>query len=374
MNQTLRRLSVLMLPLAAFVLASCMTPEQARREAVSVSKIAPGNAVFDLEDEGLKLKWQANLGQISGRELTALHPTEGCVVVEASGGEMHVYGAQWGRYRSGTVLRSPLAQPPAQLGDTLFLIVVDRLVSYDIETRSVTTGYDPGFLVFTQPAVHGTALLLGGANGHLMKMPLTAKVGEVIYSLSGPIVHPPVIADETVYAAGRNAEAAAIALEDGELEWAWKPLAPSMLTSGIELLGRHVCVGDNRGFFYCLDADSGDLVNRTMLDGPVVDKPLLADDHVLALTSTPSLFCLDAGAETEIVWKYTGATRVLTVGPSAVYVLTDQDTLAAVSLETGEEMWALPVSDDWMFAGAKATTTFYVADPEGNIAAFSELE
>jgi hypothetical protein len=382
MRIALRRWTALLPLLAAVLSASCTAgraPESAAARPPSVqteaaSRLAPSNATFDLEQQGLKLLWPQELGQLTdNRRLRDIYVAGETVVVEAAGGEVHCLDSSTGVWKGTAVLVDALELPPAALGAQTLFVVHNSVYAFDMAADRLAEPYHPGFALSQPPAVRQGDVFLLGANGHVVKV-LEDGDRELLASLDAPFVAPPVFEGERLYASASGDQVIALDLSTGEPLWLWEPNRPSQLTSGVAVRGGLVFVGDDRGFLYGLNAEHAGQAWKTMFEAPVVGEPRLAGSRLLVPISKPAIVCVETEGQKAVVWRYEGASEVLTVGAETAYLLAGGPSVVAVALEDGEELWRERLPANCKVKGDPARPVLYVANTDGSIIAVAELD
>ena len=364
---------VLLCAAAALTLASCAG--QPERDGPGVgSKLSPDNHVFDVENQGLKLLWPYELGRLTGtRALRTIYIAGRFVIVEAEGGEIHCLDAQTGEWKATTVLGRQLQVPPTAIGDKLVFVVRNSIVIYDTVTRKTSRPYRPGFALTAAPLLQGSGLLLAGGDGNLARLSLTDARQQWLASLRGPIREQPIVAGGRLFAVS-PAGVLAWDLAQGTMLGTWAPQPPSKLSSGLAVVAGSLYVGDSRGLLYALDPGLPAAVWQRMLGAPVIGTPTAAGTRLLVLTSEPNLICIDAVGERKELWRVQGVVKLLTLGKDRAYTLNDDGSIAALSLETGKELWRDPLPADCTVVGSRNRPAFYIANPRGSVVGFAELD
>lgn len=378
MKIALRRWSAFIPLLTALLAASCIVPETSTTQARAPSgpsKLSPANHTFDLEKEGLKRLWPQELGQLtSNRRLQNIYCAGRLVVVEAADGELHCLDARSGTRKTVVVLRDGLRRAPTAMGNTLFFVVGTSIYAYDTASEELGEPHNPGFALFTSPQVYQDNLVLAGGNGHLALLPVSGSGQQWLASLNGPIYEQPVISGAYLFAAAAGDAVIAWDLEHNRELWRRKPDAPSKFSSGVAVHGGSVYVGDGLGFLYAFQTEYGNPTWKVLLEAPIVGRPEVAGTKLLVLTDLPSLICVELGAERQVLWSYPGARRLLTTGNGTVYVLNEDHSVAALSLDTGQELWSDPLPRDCKIAGDPDRPVLYIANSRGSIVALAELD
>jgi outer membrane protein assembly factor BamB len=361
---------------AVLLLTSCTIPldgpEDGGPVGAAISDIDPANDIFDLEEEGLKVLWRQELGQHRDDEIAHIYSTGDTVVLATAEGGVHCIDAETGTWRHGQYFAHALDHAPASIGHVLFLVNSNMLRSFDTDSRELSEPLSPMTSVSTPPVVFGDRVVLAGADGDLVLAKPQTRERSRMATLKGPILFPPVVAGEVVFAVAEDIMS--LEVPDSVL-WRWEPAEPSELSSGLAVSDDTVYVGDQRGYMYALEASLGIVKDRTMMDAPVVGQPLLAGGHLFVLTAKPSLFCMDtSGDGFKEIWCYGGPTELLSLGEEVAYVLNDDRTVAGVSLEEGKELWRHQLPENAMAIGADGRTALYVANTRGSVVALGELD
>jgi outer membrane protein assembly factor BamB len=372
MRTALRSSVAQSIPLAVLVaafLAAAMLPTSASEPQ---SRLSPDNDIFDVVPLGLKFLWRAELGRVADKRIEAVYAAGQLVVAETPEGQTHVLDAETGRWKMAKNFRRGLDRPPGSSAQTLFLVSRNYVFSLDVAANSMTDGYSPGFVVSTAPIGYGSNALLAGGNGHLaLVAPAT---GDNIWtvSLNGPIWEKPVLEDDRLFAAARDA--GCVDVLTGQELWRWEPQPPARLTTGVAVDDNLLCVGDNRGTMYALDNRFGGLRWTKALDAIPIGTPVVADGYLLVPTARPSVIAVRIADDPQISWTHEGAKTVLTVGDHKAYLLNEDNSIAAIDVQKGAELWRDPLPADCLVAGDAERPVLYVADEDGSVAAFQELD
>ncbi|MFO8007612.1 MAG: PQQ-binding-like beta-propeller repeat protein [Candidatus Brocadiia bacterium] len=336
------------------------------------SKLSPANAVFDLEQEGLKALWRAELGHIRAGRLEQIHPTGPVVVAETPEGEIHVLEAETGRWVGVQKLRYGLSCPPVAADGGLYYVHKGGLFDWDLEAGEDTRVYEPPFAVSEAPVPTDGDLILAGAEGSLARW--TPGTSKAMWRTTawGTLNGRPVLSgDKMLVSAG---EVASVAIEDGEKLWYWKPEEPGVVTTNAATDGSLVFVGDNRGHLYSVGVENGEQKGRKFLNAPLTGEIELLGDGMLVFLNTPEAVFLTVGAEPEVQWRVPGAQRLLASGGGVGYVLTEDGSVAAIALDRGEELWREPLPEGCVVAGNSEEPVFYVGNAQGTVVAFQQLD
>lgn len=369
-----RRLAfVSLLPGLAF--AACCVPA-GRPASASASALTPANHVFEVEKMGLKHLWSQELGQLTASApLVDIYCAGRYVVVAVDKGEVHCIDSVKGTWLATSVLIDAPERLPAASGEQLFLVVRDKIYTFDVPKGMLSNGYDPQFGLSAAPVVYSGDLILSGTNGYMATLPIGGLDQTHLTSLRGAIFYPPVVVGNRFYVTSTVSDTLMAWDMEGKRElWEWQAEKPSLISSSVAVGEGSAYVGDNRGFLYALTAEYGQQAWKTMLEAPIVGEPRIVDSKLLVLTDKPSLVCLQAGGDRQVLWTYPGAVRILTTSKSVAYVLNKDSSMAGVSLETGKELWYDPLPPDTKAAGDPERPVFYIANSGGSIAAFQELQ
>jgi outer membrane protein assembly factor BamB len=106
--------------------------------------------------------------------------------------------------------------------------------------------------------------------------------------------------------------------------------------------GQRVFAGAHDGSFYCLDAASGRIVWRKLVDGPFDSAPLVAGGVVYAGSGGGALYAWRA-ADGELLWSHREQAGIYTkpvLAEDALLVATDANSLVALDALSGERRWS----------------------------------
>jgi len=367
------------LVVALLLTASCAArapvsaPPAARRPSAP-SRLSPANAFFEIQDLGLKVLWRQELGQRTDAPLKGIHAAGPFVVVEAGEGEVHCLDAASGTWKATKILRGGLLRPPTAMGQSLLLVASGGLYLLDTTAGDLSAIYRPNVPLFTPPLVYGNSLILCGGEGNVEQLSLEDGSERLLLSTEGTIVEQPVISDERLFAVGQWDRLVAVDLGSGATLWEWRPARPSRLSSGAAVYRSQVFVGDDRGFLYSLMADSGVVTWHRMFAAPIVSSPRVVGSQLLVFTDRPSVFSLNLAGHVEKLWEHEGGRRLIAVGKGVVYILDEDNSIVAIELGSGKQLWREQLPPDCVVAGEGQEPVFYIADSAGSVIAVRELE
>jgi outer membrane protein assembly factor BamB len=365
--------------LAVFLMVSCQAPAApaaAPPKAVVSYALDPANPVFNLERENLKVAWRQEFGQTATGQLAHIYAGGNYLVAEGSNDQVLVYNAaDFGTYKGAAVLEGPLQFAPAVSGPKLYLATHNRIFTLDAATDTLGKGIHTGLALSVTPLIRQDSLILASSGGYVGS--LSPAAGNLDWSvcIDAPILDQPVVAGDTVYAAGQLGPAIALKLDKkGEELWRFKPKDPAKLNSGIAVYGKTCYVGDSLGTLYGLSADLGAEKWTKPLNSPVVGVPQVIGDKVLVFTNLPNVTCLSGDAGPQVLWTLPGAQRLLCSSKMLAYFLMADNSIAAVGLQDGKVAWQDAMPPDTLVAGSSTRPEFFIANPAGSIVAIAELE
>ncbi len=369
MRQT--RCLACLLMVSSLGLLSCGLSE-VQQAPPALPALAPANDVLDVESLGLKPLWRADLGRIGPTRLAALYAVDGLVIAETPSGEVHMLRAATGQWQTVKSFTHGLDVPPVAAGKKVYFVSGNRVYQFEPETGQLTRGYSPQFGLSTPPVPFEDGVLLAGGNGHLAGVRVIDWDQRWMLSITGSILHRPVLDDDNLFVAA--SEVICVEAENGDELWRWEPDRPSRISSGVAVQGETLYVGDNRGFLYALDTDSGSQQWRKPLGAPLVGRPEVVGGGILVFTGEPLAACVKLNAQGEMLWTCPGVVRLLARGGEVLYVLNSDNSVSSVSAQTGEEIWRENLPQDCHAAGDPERPMFYVGDSQGSIVAFLKLD
>ena len=335
----------------------------------------PAQPPLELKEEGLKILWSQDLSQaVSDRVLKDVYATGGLVILETMDANLVDVDAEKGTWRTATSLRGPLSQRPVAGTDRLYALRGGRVLSIDLQSGRVSRTLPLRLADSAPPVLDGQSLVVGTGNGKIARFDLNEGLVKWERSVEGPVRGQPVVRGGIVYAAGYKGAVMAALVENGIPLWSWKPPQPARITSALALDGQKLYVGDNQGFVYCLDADTGAPAWKYPVGRPVSSCALLRDGKMLVSTYAGTILCLQVGDTQKILWENDSAGTLVAVGKQGAYVLGRDGSLCAISMDDGKELWRRSLPSGCRATSAEEEGTFYVFSPAGAIVALTELD
>ncbi len=366
--------------LAVFLLVSCQTPAApAGGPPTSAAgySLDPANPVFNLEREGMKVAWRQEFGETATGQLMQLYAAGNYVIAQGANRQVLVYDdTDYGTYKGGTVLQGPLQVAPAVTGTKVLLATGNRIYTLDAATDTLSsTALRVGMALSATPLVNQGNLIMVSEAGDIASASMATGNTNWVTSIDGPILNEPVIDNGVVYAAAQLDSAVALKLDNKGTElWRFAPPAPAKFNSGIAVYGKTCYIGDNLGALYGLGTDLAPVMWKKSLGAPVVGEPKVVGDKVLAFTSAPAVACLKGDAGPDVIWTLPGAERLLCAGKKLAYFLMADNSVTAVTIDEGKQVWNDPLPAGTIITGSATRPEFYIANTAGAIVAIAELE
>jgi len=101
---------------------------------------------------------------------------------------------------------------------------------------------------------------------------------------------------------------------------------------------------------------------------------VLPGSRLFVSTYGTDTFCLDVADAPKVCWSYPHRSRLVGRGDNRLYVATADNLLAALSLETGKEIWSRKLPEDTYVSGSPDDDRFYVYNDAGIVLAVEELD
>mgnify|MGYP006279913193 CR=1 FL=1 len=356
--------------------ASEPEPVTAGAEAPEKPVLDPAAAQIDLQDYGMKVLWQQNLGQVtdSEKKLRRIYLADHKLIAETPDAILYYFGAETGIWGGSTPLKGEVWDPPIIHQDMLYVLNSQGLLAINAATGNLKNEMSARTPVSTQPVYWNGSLLLGSGNGKIVRFVLRDESHAWSVSAYGRIAAPPVVTGGVMYASGYRGNLIAVDLTSGVVMWSWEPREPSWLMSSPEVKGDTIYIGDNRGYLYTLSARDGLVTGRFPCGAPLSDPPVVVDDLLFVFPHKSEMLCFQTDPELKLQWEHSSAVELLATGKNGVYFLTRDGMVACVDPSTGEEKWQLPLASDSQTVSGGSRPTFYVASPSGRIMAVTELD
>jgi len=180
-----------------------------------------------------------------------------------------------------------------------------------------------------------------------------AQPAKVLWSASfgstGPFVLRPVVAGDSVYAAGRDGTVAKLDARTGAPRW--RVNVSAALSGGVGSDGKLVAVGSDKGEAILLDAEKGEVLWRARVSSEVLAAPEIGPGVVLVRTADSRVFAFDArDGKRRWVYQRAGASLVVR-SPTGIVVSGDNayagfsgGKLIAIALSNGAARWEATVA------------------------------
>ena len=262
-----------------------------------------------------------------------------------------------------------------RVGENLYLLSGGRLLEIDPDTGLIRRRLSPRVGVTSPPVAYPPGLLLGTGDGRVLRFDLQTQLRRKLVSAVAAVSTRPVLDAHNVYVVGYKGKVLAVSggEEEGLVLWEWRPREPSQLISGLSFADGRLYVGDNRGYVYCLTAGEGVVLWYYPTGGPISAAPDPVRGRLLVFPYKSEALCLGVGAEPTLLWSHPDAERLIATGERGVYLLTRDNSVAHVLLDTGEEEWRLRLPEHGGVTSDPSQPTFYVYMPSGAIMAVQEL-
>ncbi|TET26889.1 MAG: dehydrogenase [Dehalococcoidia bacterium] len=270
--------------------------------------------VYALNTSSGALRWvyprQGNLEPIAGGAVVAL----GKLYIGSSDGKLYALDAATGdeiwQFETGDKVWST----PVIDGNRLFIASFDKkLYALDAATGDEIWQFETEGAIVSTPVVHNSRVYIGSFDRHLYA--LDAASGRKIWQFPSD--------DEA---------------EGGPGNWFWaKPIVHNNTLYAVNLDGR----------VYILSAETGSEVASTIdIGSPLSSWPVLADSSVIIASEEGTIYALDT-ATNQVKPLANLDEKVyapLAASDGVVYVHTQENTLYALSAQTGVTLWSLPLS------------------------------
>jgi len=347
---------------------------------VSESKLDPTNANFDLRGMNLRALWRSGTALRKDDLVLKIHHSGRYIAVETKRKHVFFSLAENGQAVCNVRLHRALQHRPLDIPNSTDVLVTmgDAFLHLDTATGTLGEPWRAGASPHAPPVVLKSRIVVADASGRMTISPLNPDRASTLkwtQTVHGAITSRPVLLGETIVGSAIADRVFALNTVTGRIKWDWQPGRPARITSGVAVVKNQAFVGDNRGQIYALSVHTGRFHGLTQTDACVIGTPRVTGDNLFFLTSGPSLCRIKPDNRPSVIWEYSGAVRIIALGKKSVYVLTDKNEIAAVSIATGKAQWK-----DKLPKGASVTANpdeigiFCVAAATGNVAAFIETK
>jgi outer membrane protein assembly factor BamB len=241
--------------------------------------------------------------------------------------------------------------------------VYDRLSGDPIARRELR------FPAGTAGVSDGTRVFVGGLDRRLYALDIQTQYVDWRVITGGPIASTPAIRGDLVYVADDAGRVYACTRERKFFQW--QASAYDRITADLVVAEAGVFVASRDFSLYLLDLNFGNLRWQARFSGPLYDPPLVTPELVYQYCPADGLVAVEAAAVgvvgERLRWKLPAGRMALTVHGDQVYVLTHNETIAAVQIKTGEVTHTIPAPGLALGIPTPALETVYLASADGRV-------
>lgn len=212
-------------------------------------------------------RYSSQVPDLSVRGSAAAQWVAGGYIVPLDDGRLVALDERSGRVVWETVISEPRGNTP-----------VERIV--DVDTR---------------PVVLDNTVVVGSRLGDLVAV--QGQSGKTIWRRKLSAISSLVAAGDRVLVVEQNGEVSAASAIDGSSQWRQEGLRGRRLTTPV-MLGKHMVVGDLKGYLHWIDAYTGDIIARTRMSrAAIFAAPLVSKKSLVILDKKGRLARYTAAAE-----------------------------------------------------------------------------
>lgn len=253
--------------------------------------------------------------------------------------------------------------PPGTVGkpNEVYLSQLDTIFCIDLKYGDQLWKQEVSFPVSSRVVADDLAYFVGSDNGRAYGLQKKSAVEDWTYRTRGGIKASPVVGGGAVFVASTDGSVYRFTARTGFIKGSsWEFKTGARVVADPILFSRWVLVGSTDYKLYCLEMQDGTVFWSFPAEAPIEDAPVVFSYRpnqefafcVSVRRTTHSedrtLFSVkmngkEAGQE---AWRRPGVRKVISMGKSLLYVITDQDrSLLALDILTGEEKFRIPLED-----------------------------
>lgn|GEM_PF-2923805 len=310
-------------------------------EKVEKAKITVDAPILDrqlLDKLGMYLVWDTPLADVKVRNAWVMG---GLILLETKDTatkdyklfavDLHNGFARW-MYR----FLSPLDSRPTLDGNTLWTSSVSKIYPIEIGAGSAPWPTRVEFTVSSPFCVVGNKLYVGTFEHAVYGLTKGDKYSDWDFGTFAPITATPVVEGKVLYAASEDGSLYAFNFAGNDNLWQVRTNKPIVADMAHD--DNNIYFGSEDFDLYCVSKSTGTVLWKFPTQGPITRAVRFLDNETLLVKGEGSaLYALDMLEGTE-KWSDPDALYPVARG-RFLYVLTENNTIKALDLETGEAQW-----------------------------------
>jgi len=324
-----------------------------------------------LQEAGLVKYWQLQLPLESGQQIQHAYLVDDQLYLGTQDGYVFAVHAPTGVIRwLQPVSRSayPLRRP-CHAGDNVVFVTPTDMQIYNRRTGEPIARRDLRFPAGTGGVSDGDQVFVGGLDRRLYAISVATQFVNWKVLTGGPITSTPVVRDQRIYFANDAGQVYCCTRDDKTL--VWQATTHGRISADLVVTEAGVFVACRDFSLYLLDPNYGNVRWRARLSGPLQDPPVVTSGLAYQYSPAEGLVAVEATAvgivEKRVRWTLANGRMALTVANDWVYVLTGDETLAAVDVGNGQMRYAVPAGGFTIGLPAPQDQTVWLASYDGRI-------
>jgi outer membrane protein assembly factor BamB len=324
-----------------------------------------------LQQAGLVKYWELQLLLEKGQRLQTAYLVDDHLYLGTQDGYAFAVHAPTGLLRwLRPITRSGYpVRRPCHVGDRVILVTPGDIQVYDRRTGDPLARHDLRFPAGTGATSDGERIVVGGLDGRLYALDVQTQYLQWRAVTGGPISSNPALQGEAVFVANDRGIVNACTRSDKTFRWRFAAYGP--VTADLVADDRGVFVASRDFSLYLLDLGYGNVRWRARLSGPLYEAPVVTAEYAYQYCPADGLVAVDAtsigNTEDRVRWKLPTGREALTVHDGRVFVLTQQDTIVAVSVKDGTVAATIPACGFTLPMPAPSSATIFLAAPDGRV-------
>jgi outer membrane protein assembly factor BamB len=252
--------------------------------------------------------------------------------------------------------------------DRVAFVIPTTLLQLDRVYGDGKSKLDLRFPAGTGPATDGTRLLLGGLDQRLYAFEARNPLAGWKVMTDGPITATPVVWERYVFFASSAGTVYACRASDKVLRWRSSIYGSITGDLAVNALGVYVPGRDQS--LYLLDLAFGQVAWQARFSGPLYEPPVVTPELAFQYCPDDGLVAVNTatmGVDERLRWKLRAGRTLLTVDDQYAYVLTQDQTVVAAGLGSGEVARTLPAAGLTLFAPSPDRMAIFLAGTDGRL-------
>lgn len=323
-----------------------------------------------LYDAGLVRFWQLELPLAPGQSITDAYRVDDQLYLATGDGYVHAIHAFTGtlRWVREVTTGGYRIRRPCHAGDRVIFVTTPMVYQFNRYYGDPVMAFGLRFPSASAPVADDEKYYFGGLNHRFYAFRLDDDFDAWRAGVRAPVVSRGALLNSTLFMASMEGRVYACTAANKRLHWQSAPMGPVSADLVADENGVYVASQDQS--LYLLDLDYGEVRWRARFGSPLFERPFVTRNVAFQASEYDGLVAIETaviGVDERIRWRFPAGRGALTADKQYVYVLTNQDTIAQVSIDKGQLVREVPASGMTLGMPATDETAVYLASPDGRV-------